>query len=66
MSLFYLHAFINHVISFLLWRGSALVIFRPDILRRQRQMLQQRLYKVHISKIIQVTQDISNIEPIVK
>ena len=35
-------------------------MFRPDILRRQRQILQQRLYKVHISIIIQVHQDISN------
>ena len=63
MSLFYLHAFINHVISFLLWHGSALVIFRPDILRRQRQVV-HILSEVHISIIIQVTRDNFNIEEI--
>ena len=43
-----------------------LVRFRPDILRRQRQIVQQRLYKIRISIIIQVTQDISNNETIVQ
>ena len=41
-------------------------MLRPDILRRQRQILQQRLYKVHISITIQVTRDISNIKTIVQ
>ena len=40
---------------------ALLITLRLNILCRQRQVIQQELYKVHISLIIQVTQDISNI-----
>ena len=55
-----------HVSPFFYWNGNALVIFRLNILRRQRRIIQQLLYKVHISIKIQVTRDIRNTELIVQ
>ena len=62
-SLVELHT-LTSCLLFLLWHVNALVIFWLNISRRQRQIVQQWLYEIHISKIIQVTQDISKVKPI--
>ena len=58
MSPFDLHA-PDFMYLYCFYGMAALAVFQQNILRRQRQKFQQWLYNIHISIIIQVTQDLS-------